>query len=77
MTTKTIFNMDMSLKTAAMKKARAQGLTLSAVLNLILKAFVKDDLEIGAFDKNMLLAREDMKRGRITSQSDLFKRLGI
>lgn len=69
--------MDVSLKNAAMKKARAEGLTLSAVLNLILKAFVKDELQIGAFEKNIFVAREDVKRGRIISQEDLFKKLGI
>ncbi|MEK7607746.1 MAG: hypothetical protein AAB484_02405 [Patescibacteria group bacterium] len=77
MTTKTIFNMDISLKTAAMKKARAEGLTLSAVLNLILKAFVKNELQIGAFEKSIIIAKEDIKRGRVISQEDLFKKLGI
>ncbi len=69
--------MDMSLKKAAMKKARAQGLSLSAVLNLAAQSFVQGNLQVGAFERGLTEARTDVKAGRIISQEKLFKRLGL
>ena len=65
--------MDANLKRLAMKKAKHQGMTLSAVLNLATKAFVGGELRIGAFERDLLEAREDIKAGRIISQEKLFK----
>ena len=69
--------MDVSLKRAAMKKACAQGLTLSTVLNLATQSFVQGDLRVGAFERDLAEAKADVKAGRIVSQEKLFKRLGI
>ena len=50
MNTRIIFNTDKKLKAAAQKKARAQGLTLSGMLNLATRAYVENQLDIVARD---------------------------
>lgn len=77
MVTKVIFNTDKRLKTAAMKKARSQGLTLSAVLNMATKAYVDDRIEISVFDRDLAEALEDVRKGRTTPQEKVFRRLGL
>lgn len=57
MNTKIIFNTDRKLKQAAQKKARAQGLTLSAMLNLATRAFVDDDIKIDVIARDLDRAR--------------------
>ena len=81
MTTRINFNVDEALKNAAMKKASQNGVSLSSVLNQATRAFVADTLDIGIIDR--LLANdfarsdEDIKHGRITSQEDVRKELGL
>lgn len=47
MTTQVIFNLDSALKNKAMKKAQAEGITLTSVLKLATKAYVDGFLDIG------------------------------
>lgn len=77
MTTKTIFNIDSALKKAAMKKAKHEGLTLSTVLNLALRAYVHDRLRISAFESLLKKRRADARSGRMVSQGELEERLGF
>lgn len=46
--TKVIFNMPVTLKVAAQKRARTQGITLTEFLNAATKAFVKGDMDMSA-----------------------------
>ena len=57
MNVKVIFNTNKKLKDAAMKKARKEGLTYSAVLNIATQAYVGDRLEITALDRKLEQAR--------------------
>lgn len=77
MVTKVIFNTDKRLKAAAMKKARSQGLTLSAVLNMATKAYVDDRIEISVFDRDLAEALEDVRKGRVTDAETVHRRLGL
>ena len=69
--------MDSKLKSAAMRKARTRGLSLSAFMNLATRAFVAGRIDIDLLDENLLKAREDIRYGRVIAQDKLFKRLGI
>lgn len=71
MNTRIIFNTDKKLKTAAQKKARAQGLTLSGMLNLATRAYVENDIDILARD---IAAARASKR---IPAKEAHKRLGI
>ena len=81
MTTRINFNIDESLKNAAMKKASQKRIPLSTVLNLATRAFVADTLNIGIVDR--LLADDidpsddDIKHGRVTPYEDVLKELGF
>ena len=77
MTTKVIFNTDKTLKEAAMKKARSQGLTYSAVLNLATRAYVNDELEVDMLSRELAEARQQVREGKTISQEALFKKLGL
>lgn len=77
MTTKTIFNTDAVLKRAAMKKARKEGLSLSAVLNMSLRAYTSDKLKLIALDESLERGFADIKAGRVTPAEEVFERLGI
>lgn len=77
MVTKVIFNTDKHLKAAAMKKARSQGLTLSAVLNMATKAYVDNRIEISVFDRDLAKALEDVRKGRVTDAETVHRRLGL
>ena len=71
MNTRIIFNTDKMLKAAAQKKARAQGLTLTGMLNLATRAYVENDIDIIARD--IAAAR----RGKRIPAEEVHKRLGI
>ncbi|TSC67103.1 MAG: hypothetical protein CEO19_357 [Parcubacteria group bacterium Gr01-1014_73] len=77
MTTRAIFNMDSKLKSAAMKKARGRGLSLSAFMNLAARAFVAGRIDIDVLSEDLLKSRDDIRLGRVISQDKLFHRLGI
>ncbi len=47
MITQVIINVDSKLKDRAMKKAKHEGIPLSAVLKSALKAFANDEVDIG------------------------------
>ncbi|OGG69923.1 hypothetical protein A3F27_02000 [Candidatus Kaiserbacteria bacterium RIFCSPHIGHO2_12_FULL_53_13] len=77
MTTKVIFNTDKKLKAAAMKKARGQGMTLSAVLNLALRAYVDNRMEIDVLGQMIERGHEDIRRGRTIPAEEVYRRLGL
>ena len=77
MNTKIIFNTDRKLKAAAQKKARAQGLTLSAMLNLATQAFVDDDIKIDIVGQDIARARDEIRAGKGIPAEDVYRRLGI
>ena len=73
MNTKIIFNTDKKLKELAQKKARAQGLTLSAMLNLATRAYVDEHMTIDMLARDITEAR----RGTSVPASDVYRRLRI
>jgi len=75
MNTRIIFNTDKKLKAAAQKKARAQGLTLSGMLNLATRAYVENDIDIIARD--IAAARADIKAGKGIPAKEVHRRLGL
>lgn len=77
MTTKTIFNINTVLKKAAMKKAKKDGITLSAVLNFSVRAYVEDRIKINAFEAAFEKGRADIKAGNVISQEKLLRELGF
>lgn len=77
MITKTIFNMDGALKKAAMRKARGEGLSLSAVLNLAARAYVSQRFEIGLFERSLAKSKKEAGQGRVISQDALFRKLSL
>ena len=77
MTTRVIFNTDKKLKEAAMKKARKEGLTLSAVLNLATEAYIHNRLSITAFDRDLERAFEEVRQGKTIPAKEVYRQLGI
>lgn len=73
MNTKIIFNTDKKLKAAAQKKARAQGLTLSAVLNLATRAYVKNEVEVDIIARDLAQARSEKN----IPAEEVYQMLGI
>ena len=72
-----IFNTDKKLKEAAMKKARGQGLTYSAVLNLATRAYVRDELEVDVLGRILEDGRNAIREGRVFSVAEVRRKLGI
>ena len=77
MTSKTIFNMDSTLKKEVMRKARKDGLTLTGVLNIAARAYAADHLKITALERDIEEGLDDIRHGRVISQEELFKKLGL
>ena len=77
MNTKIIFNTDKNLKVAAQKKARKQGLTLSAVLNLATRAYVDNDVTVKIIARDLAKAREEIRQGKGIPAEEVYRRLGI
>lgn len=77
MDTKVIFNTDKKLKEAAMCKARKEGLTYSAVLNIATRAYVEDRMKIEAFDRDFEKAFEEVRLGKGVHAEKLYRRLGL
>lgn len=73
MNTKIIFNADKKLKVAAQKKAKKQGLTLSAVLNLATRAYVDDSIEIDIIARDLAQARSEKN----IPAEEVYQMLGI
>ncbi len=61
------------LKAAALKKARAQGLTLSAMLNLATRAYVDNEIEIDVLARDLAEAR----KGKTIPAGEVYRRLGV
>jgi antitoxin component of RelBE/YafQ-DinJ toxin-antitoxin module len=81
MTTRINFVIDEQLKTAAMKKAKRIGLSLSTVLSQATRAFVEEDMQIGFFGPALMEdirhSRDDIKHARIVSHDDLVQELNL
>ena len=60
-----------------MKKARSEGMSYSAFLNIATRAYVNNSLAIDALARDLAQAREDVRHGRVIPQEEVFKRLGI
>lgn len=69
--------MNTLLKKAASRKAKKEGLTLSDVLNYAAKAYINGDIQVRVVDRDTAEAIDDIKHGRVISQEDLFKKLGL
>ena len=77
MNVKTIFNMDKKTKKLAMLKARRDGLTLTAVLNIATRAYVSDRLKITASDLHLEKGLADIRAGRTKPAEEVFRKLGL
>ena len=77
MTTNTIFNMNVTLKKAAMRKAKKEGLTLSDILNFSARAYINGDIQVRIINRDTAEALDDIAHGRTISQEALFKKLGL
>ena len=73
MTTTIIFNTNEKLKKAAMRKAHAQGLTLSAVLNMATQAFVDNELTVDIVARDIARARAEPS----IPAAEVYRRLGL
>lgn len=76
-TVKVIFNMDKKLKEAAMKKAKQQGITYSAFLNLATRAYVDDRFKVDPLSLALERAREDIRRGNVYTDEEVRKILKL
>lgn len=56
--------MNTKLKKAAMKKARAEGWTLTSVLNLAAKSYVEGRLRLEILDPELAAGMDDERNGR-------------
>lgn len=81
MTTRINFVIDERLKTAAMKKAKRIGLSLSTVLSQATRAFVEEDMQIGFFGPVLMddirQSRDDIKHARLISHDELVQELNL
>jgi hypothetical protein len=75
MTSKTIFNMNTKLKKAAMKKAREEGWTLSAILNLATQAYVDNRIGLATLDPAITQSLEDFRQGRYVTHEELKRKM--
>jgi len=73
MQTKVIFNTDAGLKRAAMEKARAKGMSLSAVLNLTTQAFVDGAISVDAVAHDIKEARSQ----KSVPAKSVYKKFGM
>lgn len=77
MTTKTLFNMDSTLKRDLMRKAKKEGLTLTSVLNIAARAYVANRLKITALERDIEEGLDDIRNGRTRPMKEVFKGLGL
>lgn len=75
MTSKILFNMNAQLKKAAMKKARREGWTLSAMLNFATRAYVENRLSMQLLDPELAQGLDDIKHGRVISLEEAGRQL--
>lgn len=77
MTTKMIFSIQPELKKAAMKKARAHGLSYAAVLNLATQSYVDGTLTVSALDARPAHSAADVAAGCVHTLADVKKKLRL
>lgn len=65
--------MNTKLKKAAMKKAREEGWTLSAMLNQATKAYVNNHLQPIMLDPRILQGLDDIQHGRVFSHEQMIR----
>ncbi len=81
-TTRVLFNTTPSIKKAAQKRAREEGTDLTSILNQAMLLYAE-----GVFDPDDFLSKEDVlairraeadvKAGRVCTQEEVFKKLGL
>ena len=69
--------MDATLKKEVMKKAREQGLTLSAFLNFAGREYVNGNITMTALQRDLAEAREDIRLGRTQPMEEVFQEMGL
>ena len=77
MQTKVSFNTNVALKKAVAKKARAQGLTLSSVLNIASQAYVNNRFRIEGFEDKLALSVQQADAGLFISAAAARKKLRL
>jgi len=77
MNTKALINMDKKVKNAVMQKARRNGMTFTAVMNLVAKAYAEDRLEIDVLGEMIERSRKEIRAGKAIPAEEVYKRLGI
>lgn len=77
MTTKVIFNLDKGIKEKVQRKARKQGITLSAMFNFAARAYANDSLEIDIVARDLAEARKEIREGKLIPAKEVYRRLGI
>ncbi len=76
-TSKVLMNMDTTLKKEVMRKARKEGMTLSAFLNFAAREYVNGHIKMTALQRDLAEAREDIRKGRTRPAEEVFKELGL
>lgn len=71
MNTKVIFNIDTKVKHAAQKKARQQGVPLSAVLNFATRAYVSNEFDVDLVRRDINEARASKKISSTVAREQL------
>lgn len=77
MTTKVIFNTDKKLKEAAMRKARKEGITYTAFLNIVTRAYVNNSIVVNAFERDLEQAREQYRDGKFLTHEQVLRKFKI
>ena len=67
--------MNTQLKKAAMKKARKEGWTLSAMLNFATRAYVENRLSMQILDPELAQGLDDIRNGREVTLEEAERRL--
>ena len=60
MTTQVIFKIDKKLKAQAMRKAKSEGLTFSAVLKMVTEAYARGSLDVELVSRVSLNAKKSL-----------------
>ena len=68
MTSQVVFRIDRKLKDRAIKKARNEGLPLTAVLKLATKAYVEGDLDVQLVTQRKLNSKTRRELQRISNE---------
>lgn len=67
--------MNTQLKKRAMAKAKAEGWTLTAVLNQAAKAYVEGRIGLAQIDAGIAQGLDDIQNGRVYTHEDILRDL--